>query len=351
MKSSFILLFLLMSAVALLANPVPYNVLSEMSFADNGDLILGLSSNAPYNYLQLQNIYIGHNGSSQQLPLTGYLSYLGETHFNVRTLMPDMVFNPLQDSLEIKYDFGDGNPATMTFVKWGNDFTCDINPLSSVQSYVFCYKNFNYTPFKENPPTPGTSPYHVLSRDTLKVFITDQNGNPVPNARVFSSLSHDLWLGFNYSLSDNNGAFIDTVYAGKCEIKVWNPQTDDLIYDQYYFLEPNVSTTMQVQINMTGNSDHIIPPVTRERLKVFPSPYNVNHSDAVLFAYDGKIKPGKGNYIKIYDAKGRYVSSVPISAKGTASWKPDNRIVSGIYFARLISENRILDTTTISILK
>jgi len=342
-----------MSFSFIYANPSPPQVVSEVWFAENGHFMMELSSSSPSSYpvFDMSDIYLNTHNWLSHIPLSGSIVFGGGVVVDITALIPEMVFNPEDDTLEIYY-YSSGQLYFSNSIQWGEDFnTHNINAPNPGQSLVFCHTFNGYEVFKEEPPTPGSHPYTALARDTLRVIVTDQYGNPISGAPVFLSINMRPWVPNSYRVTDADGVLADTLYAGKCLVRVKHPQTNTIIFEQTYWLEPNQTTTIPIQISMTGVNDNTAPALSATELKAYPSPFNLSKHEMITFQYDSKTKLLSKSYIKIYDAKGRFVCQIPMSDKVTASWKPDKDISSGMYFARLISGNRIVDTTTFIVIK
>lgn len=348
MKAIIITISLLVIMTALLSNPIMPMVMSEVWFTDSGHCmvefypwILTISADTVLFFI---------NGDVQE-PFYYNFSALPQDSVLVVDIteeIPNISFNQAEDGMSI------GIPSTSgLFVlegfSWGDSFNNSINPPLPGQSMVQGYNNYydefqHWAWYKSQSPTPGCT--GGIDIDTVIVVVTNQFGEPVPKVPIYD------YNEFAYSDStDFDGKFTTTMLAGRYKLKVLHPESNIVVHDQLYWLEPNQTTTIPIQINLTANEDNTAPVMPKTGLKAYPSPFNIKTADAVSFQYNGSSKLRGESVIRIYDIKGRYISSVSMSAKGTASWKPNRDIGSGIYFARLISGNRILDTATISIIK
>jgi hypothetical protein len=353
MKVILFTISLLILCAAMFANPIPTSILSEVWFAENGHMMMEFNANW-YTTVYTTDLAIVHDDIPQALTGTPMLiptNYGPGLVVDISEMIPFMDFNPEEDSIGIIYTQG-LDVMHINSLKWGNSPDHDINPPLPGQSMALVLTHdldyFSYLEWvKEEPPTPGTNAYQAFSRDTLRVVVTNQLGQPVPNAPIYPYLQAQHPIAY----TDANGVFCDTLLAGRYNLIVKHPTTNAVVMDSTFWLEPNQTTTIPVQITVTANDDQIAPMVPKTGLTAYPSPCNLAKNTTVSFEYKGDAKLIKKGMVKIYDTKGRFVCQQLMSSKGTASWMPDRSISSGMYFARLISGNRIMDTTTITIMK
>ncbi len=343
MKISFLALCLLLITTVLCANPSagPVSIVSELWFNEAGHTMVEFALfNSPP--IRLQAFSLRHGDFQQNIPLNTIMTESSPPIVvDITELFPELVLNPEADSLWI-YKYSNVHNK----LKWGNSFSCYINSIEPGQSIAYNYADYELTLCKEEPPTPGSNAYQVNARTVVTVVVTDQNNNPVPGVPIMNN-STGLYSNF----TDSNGIFMDIVPAKCYNLNVIHPLTEETIYQNQFWLDTNAELIIPIRINYTANEDNTAPVLPKKGLLAFPTPFNFISNETISFQYDGSSKPHGQSIIKLYDTKGRYVCQIPISAKGIASWKPDRNIGSGIYFARLISGNRILDTATITIIK
>ncbi len=353
MKVIFLILTLLVLSISLFSNPIMPMLMSEVWFADNGHFMVEFYPDGIV-YFDVQ-VYLS-NGEESLPILYDFTTapYDSVIVIDVSEMMPDLAFNPLEDELLLQFQSGT-SLYSIEGLSWGNSFSNTINPPLSGQSLVQFWDfhplsmDYHYTWYKDEPPTPNLAVQWGLTmnaRDTLCITITDQNNNPVINLPIYW---RDNELPYGYT--NSSGVFADTVLAGRWQILLKNPLNSNIVFNQSYWLEPNECTDINIQISITGNSGETTPAVVPKGLKAYPSPFNQQTADAITFKYEGETKLSRDTYIRLYDTKGRFIQQIQMSNKGTTTWKPSAEIGSGHYFARLISGNRILDTTTISIIK
>ncbi len=350
MKVPIFAFCLLLITSVLCANPTSPIVVSEIWFAENGHCMIEICPQALFDYI---TGFVFKNGDIQVvLPESFVFPSQGEVAIiDVNEIMPDLNFNPTGDTLEVLGQVTEENFFTIDIVKWGTDFINYLSPLQPGQSIVHYIA---YDPggamtgwCKDAPPTPGTSPNAAVARDTIKIIITDQFGNPVPEIPIFYSDDYFAPKGH----TDASGTYTEVRFADRFHCVVRYPHTYVLIQNQTYWLEPNQNLTIPIQINVTANEDNTAPFLPKAGLKAYPSPFNSICNETISFQYDGSTKLHGQSIIKLYDTKGRYVCQIPMSVTGLTSWKPDSNIGSGIYFARLINGNRVLDTKSITLIK
>jgi len=352
MKVMFLTMCLFFVIIALYSNPVMEKLMSEVWFADNGHFMMEFYPEGVAYFIS--PFYLSNGEESIIIPYDfATAPYDSVLVFDITEMIPGLNFNPLGDVLILQNLMGT-TLLTMEYLSWGNGFNNTINPplpgQSLVQSWNYHHlpESNPYTWYKEEPLTPGLADQWVPlinARDTLFITITDQDNNPVADLPLYW---RETELPYGYT--DNYGMYADTVLAGRWKIIIKHPLTDEIIFNNQYWLEPNQTTTISIQVNITANSDEIAPAIVQKGLQAYPSPFNSRNADAITFKYDGEAKLIGDTYIKLYDTKGRFILQIPMSAKGMASWKPSSEIGSGMYFARLISKNRIIDTTTLTII-
>lgn len=344
MKAALMTLAALVLSLALAANPIMPEVLSELWFNDQGHLMLELCMNFSFNNqtVDLADIHLVNDAMDVAIPQAGAISDYPYV-LDVTALLPGFVLNPEVDTLQIYFDNGSefvGN----TWYRWGNCTYSEISAIAPGQSAARVHTMDGHVLAKDEPPTPGTHAYDPVACDTLIIMVTDQFGGPVSGAPVWISLA---WVTQS---TDENGIFSILLPATCCYVNVRHPQTNEVVYEQSRFLEPHQTTVIPVTISMTANAEEVIP-VVKTGLRGYPNPFNSMASDRIGFSYAGDAKLGRESCIRIYDAKGRFLQQIRMSSKGAASWQPPADIGSGHYLARLISNNRIVDTTAITINK
>jgi hypothetical protein len=345
MKALMIGLFMMLISIALYTNPMGGSLISEVWFNDNGHLLVEFHP-IPDDAIDFTEVYFVHGDDEVQNPYSGEIHwYDPPLVFDLTQLNPAMVFDPAEDSLIVRQYHGTGYYDWHN-LHWGSGFSNDINPPLPGQSIAVFYDSYYYC--KDEPPTPGANAYDPVARDTLKVVVTDENGNPVPNVQINTVIGFPV---VQYHYTDGSGVYIDTLYASRLHMEVRHPVTNEVVLSQYFWLEPNQTTEIPIQITMTGNDDEVIPTPAIKGLKAYPVPFNASRSGFISFSYDGNARLVKDSYIRLYDAKGRFVTQIPVSPKGVTNWTPPADTASGMYIARLISGNRFVDTVSFSIIK
>jgi hypothetical protein len=349
MKGIILMVGLLAVCSMAFANPaIMYeDVVSEVWFNAEGHLMVEF---APFGgAIHLNSLAISHGDYREFIPDSTLISW--ESPLVVRditALMPHMIFNPEDDSLVVLLSYYD-QFYYADYLKWGNSFSNNsINPPLPGQSIAkyFEWRDSDWGLYlekyitKDAPPTPGTLAYLPVARSVVKVRVIDLNSKPVPYVMCDNVYDDSL------SFTDINGEFILVRHPGKYRLVLQHPITNETAFDQYYWLEPNDTLTVSIQIDMPA-----YPYDKIKGLHAYPMPFNFTQSDKITFRYYGQAEIKGDSYIKLYDIKGRYITKIPMGAKGFTDWVPPSGIVSGTYLAQMVSGNRILDTTTISIIK
>ncbi len=361
MKAIILLIFILSVGTVAYCNPseMVVNFVSEVWFADNGHLMVEFD---PMNIgnINLNDVTFIHGDFQETFPDSIELSYDSTPLvIDISERMPNMVFSPVEDSLKILFSPCGDYPFD-EYLKWGNSFTADINPPLPGQSmaryikleenlwsphYLFFGSSFLVMRWvKEAQPTPGINSYEQVSRAVIKVTITDQNDRPVKYAPIYN------YKGGMYNIfADKDGVYTDTLLTGKFHLKIKSPENNEVLFDQYYWLEPGQTMEIPVNVNTGSGTQHYKAP---NSLLAFPTPFDMKHTQAksLCFRYVGLEKMNSSSHIKVYDIKGRFVCKVPISQYGFSQWSIDRQLRAGIYFARLINKNRVINTTTFTII-
>jgi hypothetical protein len=348
MKVTILIICILILCSALCANPWTSTILSEVWFADNGHLFVELSTSPIYitNYNQVQ---IAHGDTIAQITQNIEITNVPAV-IDVSELEPGLTFDPAGATLIVKYWFMD-DYYPLDGVSWGYS-QFEIRPPLPGQSLVKSHPDYltlwDIGWFKDGPPTPGTSPYYPIARDTLIIFVASADGTPLQNFPIYLT-DIDYICGYTNSA----GIFVDTLKAGYLPIRLKHPGNNTVLYNQYFWLEPNETTFIPIEIDNspTENSEEVVPASVDKGLIAYPSPVNIKKADALPFKYNGKSKLSHDSYIKLFDIKGRHICQITMTAKGIAYWKPNRDIGTGIYLARLISGNLVLDTKSITMIK
>jgi hypothetical protein len=351
MKVILVCLFLLFS-ICLIANPNGPNIISELWYADNGHLMMEICSHYFSGWLP-DSTEVGFSDGSTYVPLPDSIVIQDYqiVVLDVDEVLPALDFNPEEDTLST-YINDNGYHMLVEALKWGNGTGVNLRPLQANQSFV---QYWQHDPegvwtrwYKDAPPTPGTSPNNPIARDTLRIVARNQHGHPIPNLPIYRHPNSSWGL---YGYTDTNGVFVDTLYAGYYYFVIRNPETNEIVFQHGFYLEPNVTTTIPITISLTGNDDNYIPVETGMQFRAYPTPFNRKENNAITFEYKGYSKLISNSYIRLYDNKGRFITQIDMPRVGKTIWEPGSSISSGMYFARMISGNHILDTTSLILLK
>jgi hypothetical protein len=327
------------------------SILSEVWFTENGHLMVEFSTMG-MNSIPLNEIVVINSGEQEYREAFQDSTIIIDSSavvIDITETMPNMVFNPDGDTLIIGHMYNNDleNYSYLDRLIWGNDPFSDTNPPQPGQSMAHSVKwteyNYEMWPyFKwviDEPPTPGTNCFNPVARSLLKVKITDLNNDPVPYALLF------FYSVTDNCLTDENGELNEPIFPGRFDISIQHPIYAESVLNQIYMVEPYDTLSIPLQITMPGS----YPYDNLKKLRAYPVPYNRRKAYFLTFKYYGEIK--KDSYIKLYDIKGRFISKIPFDTNGFINWHPDEAIGSGMYFARMINGNKIVDTATITIIK
>jgi hypothetical protein len=352
MKVTLICLFLLFCFVWLFANPTYYMAFSEVWFDENNHLMVEFQPGCQWldshDNLVVCNTQLG---CAFGFVFTGIPSdSMVVLDFTER--YPILNFNQQNDILILGI-FVEEDILIIDEVSWGDSLLHDIYPPEPGQSVVQSTNNLwepEGSPFSwyiGEMSTPGTP--NTIAISTITVHVTDQNNIPVTNLPLYyTSYSPPPVIPIGYT--DDNGFFSINKSAGKYRIVVRHPETNDVIYNNTFWLYPDETTELDVQLTLTGNTDEV-QPFIKTGLHAYPVPYSQNTSTTITFVYDGEKHLDRESNIRLYDTKGRFVTQIPFVIKGTTNWTPPPWLASGEYLARLISGNRFVDTASLSIIK
>jgi hypothetical protein len=322
-------------------------LISEAWFAENGHLMLEIChSETPMN--NLNKFTFCHGDMQSVFPDSIDLNH-GPFVLDLNEHLPEMVFNPTADSLLVFFKWF-GRDFYIDRLRWGDGLENDISSLlpgqSIARSITWHETYWGPSPVdlwvKDAPPTPDSCFFEPVARSVVKVKVVDQQNNPVPYVNCYNEVDYQV-----SSVTDARGEYTETLLPGKLRLTIKNPITNEYVYEQYHWLEPNETKTIQVQIELPAQ----FPYSEYKGLHVFPAPFNPLKADRINFRYYGKTNISSGSFIKLYDTKGRFVEKVHIPPNGIASWKPTSDIPSGMYLARIVKGNRIIDTKTFVVVK
>ncbi len=340
------LLVLLLGSIALLANPVPLNFFTEYWFDNEGDMFIELSRNyGP----QMQDVYLRFNDGTNLLEFAQIISVPHEPsaiYFNLSQALPALNLDSMGGELTVEYSLDDSLYSWVGYAAWSAG-----NSPDNGESLVALYDTgagyddgFIWT--IEVPPTPGTEPYYTNARATVNIACTDQNGNPVPNARVYLS-SH--YSGDGYT--DAAGIFSTSCVCHPSRVYVKHPQTNELVYEEVHNFYPGATVNISVDMTITANDDPTLPSAPIKGLEAFPNPFIPRNHDKISLGFDGDHKVLSGAEVIVYNLKGQEVARVPMHSGKENNWIPSQDLPSGIYLLELIKNHKNYGTQTIRILK
>jgi len=352
MRKLFLVIILLVFLSLIYANAVIefFEVVSEVWFNADDHLMVEFY---PYgDEFYLNSLKIEHGGFSEVIPDSTFVTFGNPPVVrDITALMPNMVFDPANDTLVIR----DAHDDMMYYrphlahLKWGSDFSNDVNaPLpgqSMARGWVWYANYFESVAWlvwaKDEPPTPGANAYFLTARSFLKVKVIDQDNNPVSYVSVFHINSPPN------AVTDKNGDYSAEILPGKVSVVLYNPITYAEAFRQTYWVEPYDTLEVTSQITMPES----YPYSTYLGLHAFPMPFSFSQGNRINFRYYGEYDVTKSSYIKLYDIKGRYIDKIDFGFSGEFFWYPPQDVATGVYIAQFINGNRILDTITFTIIK
>jgi hypothetical protein len=263
-------------------------------------------------------------------------------------LFPTLVFNQQDGGLSIYHQIM-ADSTILEQVSWGNDLTHSVIAPAQGRSIIHGYTNmptpegYPYAWYIGDHPTPGE--YNIVATHNFSVHITYQDGSPIAALPLY----YNTYVP-PFAYTDENGFYTHTYSAGRWRLIVRQPVTDEIFYNQMFWLNPDGTTDVYIQLPLTDNEDEVLPLI-QNGLKAYPVPFSTSRSGFISFNYNGNTRLVKDSYIRLYDTKGRFVTQIPYFIKGATNWTPPAGMASGMYLARLISGNRFVDTTSFSIIK
>lgn len=336
---------LLTLSLALVANPVPIQFVSELWFDESGDLHAELCS----NYAPMENLSLRCFDGTNYETLPNPISIPGEMDIilmNLSQSFPSLDWSPTMGELEVAYSQNGEVYDTVIYCVWNPNWRPELG-----QSFVAVYDigawfDSAYLWTKEQPPTPGTYPFYTCARAPLNITCLDQFDNPVPNAAV--------WVYSNSSESghtDAQGFFATECMCHNIKIQVFHPQTNELCYDQFHSFEPDVPVNITVSMYITENDDMVLPSLPIKGLEVFPNPFIAKHNDRLTLRFDGDQKILTGSSVIVYNIRGQEISRIEMQANEEKSWIPERSIPSGTYLMKLTKGDKTYGSQVLKIIR
>lgn len=350
MKHILMLLAITIISVGLWANPVSPKFVSEIWFTAESHCMLEIYPQYIGTF-ELNKVIFFNGDTQAQLPAD--LQMPGNDSLLVvdaTALMPALNYDPMGDTLQTKYRMEEGWDIDSDYCCWGEAIANDVNPPEVGQSIVMArgsgHDGLAFMWCKDEPPTPGIFAYSPQARATLRVRCINQNGNPVPNVPI----SHSNFYPF-LGYTDTEGVLVDSVLAGRLDLRILHPETNQVLYQQSRWLEPHHETAVNLVITMTDNAEYVIPVASGTLFIAYPNPFDQSQTATLTLSYQGKAKLDRHSYVKIYNLKGQYITEFKMPPNGKTNWKPGSDISSGMYFVRLINGNRIQESLTLQVIK
>lgn len=329
------LLVLFSVAVLLSANPMVERAIQQFWFDDSGELMLQFGneclSMAGFDF----TISDGVNTITPVLNLpVDYQLY--PFTINLSALMPVSTLSP--ESGHLRLSFQD---RMVEEVRWGESGEVDLSPLIATQSI---YQSKVITPdhesshelwAKSDHPDFVTN-YDSSTRSTITIYTAYPDGSPAPNIPLFYQ---NLWPAWAYS--DAEGKIELSVHCAKTNLRIIQPQTQIVIFDEQFIAEPAGCYVYNVLVNEVSNQD-LHQQIPRVELKLNPNVVKPGQK-MQLDLGNSEASPDK---LRLFDVKGRIVGEYPF----TESWQPP-QLGSGVYFLQLWQGESALDSVRFIMLK
>lgn len=315
--SSVVIAFLLSFGSSAYANPIAIWFFNELQFTGNAwtlemhasDLAGTLNgwylqSNSGMAFFK-NNIHVGN----------WYLLITQDS------LLSSLSIDPLGDSLTI-HSPGAGMMGHLTFGNCASALICSPRSGQSISSRGY---DFYYL---DNSPTLGQPNDSTNAMGTIRGFVIDSLGQPLPEVRA----SFFGWPGFVYS--DSSGRFDIRDYARRCDITLTHSNCTSRNVTIQIWPESTVSVTIVMDRLSTVGAD----PIAQSNFKLhqnYPNPFN----PATTFSFT--IPRLSVVSLMVYDIFGKEVATVVNEVRNPgmneAQWDASN-VASGVYFYRLIAD-------------
>lgn len=247
-------------------------------------------------------------------------------------------------------------------LRWGppNDFDNDIRPLTPGQAAVHVaipIPDYGY-PYvtgavyrwaKDNQLTrPVPYEYEAACNCTLSIHLEDSNGAPAWPIPVYSNnwqIAQTAVEDFSGS-TDKSGNWFGTDYAIHKSVLVNDLQTGNTVIQEILYPEPGESIHLEGSLSGTYPL-HTLPA---GKLNLYPSLFGPSTERSLTLNYESVIPLSQVASLRLYDLRGRYISSKEMPIYGLTHWElPD--LPSGIYFISITQNDRILARSRITIFK
>lgn len=276
---------------------------------------------------------------------------------NLNQEIPGFSIQRNEDFLDIDLPYHDFPES----LRWGlqSDLNIDIRPLTpgqaAVQIRIPVYIGHGEYDSciiwaKDNQPTNPES-YEAIASYTLSVHLEDDGGVPAALFPVYSSIFGNAQANeLHYvGTTDNSGNWSFANYAIRRSILVKDPRTGDSVIQELLFPEPEETIQLNGIVNpVSVNDPQQTPPIGK--LNLYPSLFGPSTERSLTLNYESVIPLSQVASLRLYDLRGRYISSKEMPISGLTHWElPD--LPSGIYFISLTQNDRILDRSRITIFK
>lgn len=346
-----ILMILILSG-SLFANPIaiPQATISELFFTAEGKWILELDifDEIPYQGGMFDSVLISSTSGQAKIKPGVFKEDAFFFLVNSDSLDTPLFINPVGDCIKIFTYEGYSHEAMIDSIRFCNYPGSHITDL--MQGYSICrlYDLF----VRDKSPTLGAPNDTTGTCATLHGFMYDVNNQSIKKGHFeldsdlyfdeegkFSTRVYSLYYGKTYiieKLSDINSKFynIDTL---KISIQ------PDSIYNQNIHL---------LSEYVVGIHDKTQKPDEELLLISYPNPFNATITFKVKWpAYLENIE----KRILIFNITGQLINTIKLDNQHTSTWdardQQNHVIASGMYFYKLVADNRVYKSGSIVLLK
>jgi hypothetical protein len=348
MNKQFVIFLFLWIAVCIGANPLAPNIMSELWYNQDGHLLLEICPLYFWAYGDLQ-LSFSNGDIIVAKPDSLIIPADGETAvWDISAAMPELNLNPHGDTLGVRlYSPSMGFTMDWESISWGSSTASNVSLLATGQSWVCQMVHGDMGSWshwcKEEIATPNAYPYTSRSRAWLNLRFIDASGNPYSQVEYYAT----NLMG----VTDSTGVVADSILTGHLQIIYRIPSHEHYTYLPPVFLEPDQVYDCTVNFSGQDNQDTNLHPQRTCLLKIYPSPYLKCSGEATKIEYIGKLRLTPRSIVKIYNSKGQFIESIAMPENGKVQWQPKQGLSTGVYLLRVVSENRIVATSYLTVIK
>jgi hypothetical protein len=349
-KTIFFLITLLIPINFLFSNPIalPQAFISELKFEGNNKWLLEISFRFSTSYLrsQFDSMCVATSNGFSRLRLDNI-----KDSTNLFVISSDSLYTPLSMNMDgdnIKlYSFISSpiHDRLIDSLKFGNYLGSTIDSLPMGYSIT----RLSWGIFvKDKNPTIGLPNDTIGTCGTLRGNLFDKNGTRVTrgnfildNSLVFTDdsmfttriFARYFIKYFIWELPSGEYHLIDTLYI--------NMDPDSLLEKNIHFIDYVVGVEK-------GNMNKI------DKLEIvnYPNPFNSSTNFAITIPFSQKYKQKQ---INIYNVLGQKINSIALSNQSSVQWNGKDyggkAAATGIYYYRLVLDNRIYKSGSMILLK